>query len=40
MALKCQDKGGDGGAGSVFAYLQTGIRSSSDGEWKKTQTHS
>lgn len=35
MDLKCQEKGGDGGAGSMFAYLQTGIRSSSDGEWKK-----
>lgn len=39
MALKCQDKGGDGGAGvgagSMLAYLQTGIRSGRDGEWRK-----
>lgn len=38
MALKCQDKGGDGGADSMFVYLQTGIRSGSYGE--KTETHS
>lgn len=39
VALKCQDKGGDG-ARSMFVYLQTGIGSGSDGEWKKkTGTH-
>lgn len=38
VALKCQDKGGDG-ARSMFVYLQTGIGSGSDGEWKKKQGH-
>lgn len=40
MALKCQDKGGDSGAGSMCVYLQTGIGSGSSGEWKKTEAHS
>lgn len=32
VALKCQDKGGDSGAGSMFVYLQKGITSSGDSE--------
>lgn len=39
VALKCQDKGGAGGAGSLFVYLQTGTGSGSFSEWKKTETH-